>query len=215
MTSIASKRNLGVVLATLLSLGFAAPALSGTSSDSASEQPAKSEQDMSAMQKLQAKRQEIRQVTGKLRQIQREATQANPDLQAEQKDFRDLVVDTMSTDDYDPSAEIQDIRNLQTELQNGGGDLAQEERQAKTQELNNKKKQFRSKQQAALQDEEVEAARRELDQKMEAAMTKQDPTAGDLIAKLEELQQEYKDILHEAIRQQQQGNNATQGDGQG
>lgn len=214
MTSSTARFNRTVLLAGLLGLGAAGisgPALSESGGDAGAGQSAPAGEAPPAMQKLQAKRQEIQQLTQRLRKIQKNATQANPDLKAVQKEYRDLVVNAMSSGDYDPNAEVERIRALQSELQSSGGDLADDERQAKSQELQQKKQQFRRKQQEAMQDEAVQTARLELDEKMKSAMKEQNPNAGEILAQLNQLQQEYKSLLQKAIQQQQGGNASGQG----
>jgi len=188
--------------------GFTGPA----AAESSGGQSAPSSQAPSVMQQLRAKQQKMQQLLGELRQIQKKVTQANPELAAQQDDYRDLVINTMSDKDFDPEAEIQDMRSLQAELR-GGDQLGQEERQSKMQELQQKKQQFRSKQRQAMQDEDVQTAREELDQNMQAAMKEQNPKAEELIAQLNRLQEEYQSLLQKVMQQQQQGGaGSTQGD---
>lgn len=218
MISFASNLNRAALLAGLLGLsaaGFNAPAMSdsdGSGSVASGSGAASSGQTPPpALEELQAKRQKINALTQQVRKIQRNAAQANPELITEQGNYRDLVVSAMKTDSYDPEAEVERIRALQTELQTSGDDLAQDQRQAKAQELQQKKQQFRQKQQAAMQNEGVRAARRELGKKMEAAMKKQNPEATQIIARLEALQSEYRTLLQKVI-QQQQGGGSPEGD---
>lgn len=211
MTSSAAPRYRILLPAALLALGaagFAAPALSESSG--ATDPSASGGETPAALQELQAKRREIRQLTQELRRIEENATRSNPDLQADRKAYRDLVVDAMTSDGYDPEVEVKRIRSLQEELQSGSGDLARDERQAKTQELKQKKQRFRRKQQQAMQSEDVRTARRELGEKMEAAMKEQNPRAGEILAQLDELQDEYRDLLQQTI-EQQGGGDAPQG----
>lgn len=180
--------------------GFTGPA----AAQSTDQQSAPSSEAPAVMQELRAKQQEMRQLMGELRQIQQQATQSNPELAAQQEDYRDLVMNTMSDQNFDPEAELQNMRSLQAELR-GNDQLGEEERQAKMQELQQKKQQFRSKQQEAMQTEDVQTAREQLDQDMRDAMKEQSPKAADLIARLDELQKEYQNLLQKAMQQQQQG----------
>jgi hypothetical protein len=219
MISIATKLNRAAVLAGLLGLGaagFNAPVLSdsdtaGNAAATGSESAPSGETPPPALQELKAKREEISALTQQVRQIQRNAAKANPELMAEQENYRDLVVSAMETDNYDPEAAVDQIRALQSELQSSGGDLSSEQRRAKTQELQKRKQAFRKKQQAAMQDEDVRTARRELGKKMEAAMKEQNPEAEQIIARLETLQSEYRALLQKVIKQQQ-GGSAPEGD---
>lgn len=203
------KRNLEAVFnrSTLLAgmLGMSIAGFAGIAvAQSSGEQAAPSSEAPAAIQELQATQQEMQQLMNQLRQIQQEATAANPELATKQEAYRDLVIDTMSNENFDPEAEIENMRSLQAELQ-GGDQLDDAERQAKMQELEQKSQQFRARQQQAMETEDVAEARTELDDKMKAAMKEQDPEAAELIAQLEQLQQEYQKLVQDAMQQQQQG----------
>lgn len=196
--------NRHVLLAGILGMSIAGAA--GTVVAQSSEgQAAPSSEAPAAMQELQAKQQQIQQLMNELRGIQQAATEANPELAEEQKEYRDLVMATMAEQNFDPRAAMEDLQSLQAELQGGGDQLGEEERQAKMQELEQKSQEFRNQQQKAMQAEEVTAARDELDQKMRAAMKEQDPEAAEMMAELTALQKEYQSLLQEAMQQQQQG----------
>lgn len=199
-----AKSNRAALLAGVLGAsiaGFTGPA----SAQSDSGQSAPSSEAPAAMQELKAKQQEIQKLMTELRQIQKKATEANPELAAKRQDYRDLVINTMSDKNFDPEAEIQNMRTLQAELR-GNDQLDQKQRQEKMQQLQQKKQQFRAKQREAMQSEDVQTAREKLDQKMKAAMKEQNPQAADMIAQLNELQKEYQSLLQKAMQQQQQGN---------
>lgn len=195
--------NRHVLLAGILGMSIAG-ATGAVGAQSTDGQTAPSSEAPEAMQELQAKQQQIQQLMNELRGIQQAATEANPALAEAQKEYRDLVVATMSEQNFDPQAAMEDLQSLQAELQ-GGDQLGEEERRAKMQELEQKSQEFRSQQQQAMQAEDVTAARDELDQKMRAAMKEQDPEAADLMAELTALQKEYQSLLQEAMQQQQQG----------
>lgn len=207
MTSIHATAT-RTLLAGVLGISMAGFAGIGAA-QSNSGQPAPSDEVPAALQELQAKQQEIQQLSTELRTIQRKATEANPDLETDQENYRDLVIDAMSDENYDPQAEVQSIRTLQSELQ-GDGQLGEDERQTKMQALKQKEQEFRTRQQQAMQAEDVKAARQELDSKMRAAMKEQNPEAGNIISELTELQKEYRTLLRDAM-QQQGGSGAPQG----
>lgn len=195
--------NRAVLMAGLVGMSIAGFTALAAAQSSDSESAPSSSEPPTAMQELRAKQQEIQALMSELRQIQQQATEANPELAAEQEEYRDLVIDTMSDQNFDPEAEMENMRSLQAELQ-GGEQLGEEERQTMIQELEQKSQEFRSKQQQAMQSEEVTSARDELDEKMKAAMNEQNPEAEAMIAQLNELQQEYQSLLQEAMQQQQQ-----------
>lgn len=199
------KRNLEAIFnrSTLLA-GMLGMSIAGSAGIAVAQSSGEQSEAPAAMQELQATQQEMQQLMNRLRQIQQEATAANPELATEQEAYRDLVIDTMSSENFDPEAEIENMRSLQAELQ-GGDQLDEAERQAKMQELEQKSQQFRARQQQAMETEDVAEARTELDDKMKAAMKEQDPEAANLIAQLEQLQQEYQKLVQDAMQQQQQG----------
>ncbi|MDZ7842715.1 MAG: hypothetical protein U5R46_18110 [Gammaproteobacteria bacterium] len=194
-----------VLLAGILGMSIAG-ATGIVSAQSTDGQAAPSSEAPAAMQELQTKQQQIQQLMNELRGIQQAATEANPELAEAQREYRDLVVATMSEQNFDPQAAMEDLQALQAELQGGGEQLGEEERRAKMQELEQKSQEFRSQQQQAMQDEEVMAARDELDQRMRTAMKEEDPEAAEMMAELTALQKEYRSLLQEAMQQQQQGN---------
>jgi len=201
--NLTAKPNRSALLAGVLSATLAG--YTGTvAAQSSDEQSAPSSEAPTTMQKLQSTRQEIQQLMTKLRGIQKKATKSNPDLAAQQKEYRDLVIDTMADTNFDPEAEMQSMRSLQAELR-GSDQLGEKERQEKMQQLQQKKQQFRSKQSEAMQSQDVQDARKALDKEMRAAMKKQNPQASELIAQLDELQKEHQQLLQKAMQQQQQG----------
>lgn len=196
-----AKTSRAALLAGVLGMSIAGFAASAAA-QSTGEQSAPAVEDPEAVQELRAKQQEIRQLMGELRQIQQEATQADPELAAQQEDYQDLVMENMKGENFDPQAEVDEMRSLRAELQSGG-DLAEEERQSKMQELRTKQQQFQQKQQEAMQTEDVRAARQELDEEMTAAMTELNSDVEAMIAQLQQLRQEYQSLLQEAMADQQ------------
>jgi outer membrane murein-binding lipoprotein Lpp len=167
---------------------------------SAAAQSTDGQSETSAIQQLQAMQQEMRQRMDELRSIQEAATRANPELAAEQEAYRDLVIDTMSDQDFDAEAEFEDMRSLQAELESGES-LGEQEREETMRALQKKQERFQARQQEAMQTEEVQVMRADLDQKIKAAMAEQNPDTPQLIDELTELQQEYRVVLEKAMRE--------------
>lgn len=178
--------------------GFAGPTLAQTAGgQSASRVKGRPE----TVQKLKAKLTEIQQLTKQLRRIEQKAAEANPDLRKQQSKFVELVMDTMKDGNFDPKVELERMRRLQAELRSG--QLNQKDRQAKLEELRQRRQRFISKQNKAMRHKAVQDAGAALSRKLKAAMTKQDPKAGDMMARLRQLRVEYRDLLRKAIAQQQ------------
>lgn len=163
-----------------------------------------------AVKKLQAKRSQIRQLRSQLRKIEKQATVANPDLQDKQEKYRDLVIKNMKDDSFDPKAEMKRMHDLQSELQTTKG-LGPQQRQEKIQELQKKKQKFQIKQRQAMQTDEVKTARAALVKDMKSAMQQQDPGFQEKVARLNELEHEYRALLRQVLKNQDGNAETSQG----
>lgn len=206
MFKLEPRPDLTKALAAVLALtitAFAGLAVAGSAgSQAASPADSPSTRDSAALQKLQAKRIQIRTLVKQLQSVQEQATKADPDLQAAQKDYRELMIETMKDESFDPEAEINRMRTLQSELQDGA-QLDEQERQDKMQALRQKEQKFRRRRKQAMQVDEVKVARDELNKKMENAMQEQDPGVQDKLAQLTRLKQEYQQLLRKVLEQRQ------------
>lgn len=206
MFKLDSRLNRTKALAAVLALtitGFAGLAAAGsTGGQTPSSADSPSTGKTAALQKLQAKRIQIQTLVKQLQSIQQKATKADPDLQAAQNDYRELMIETMKDESFDPEAEITRMRTLQSELR-GGAQFDKQERQEKMQALRQKKQQFQRRRKQAMQVDEVKDARTELNKQMESAMQERDPGVQDKLAQLTRLKQEYQQLLREVLKQRQ------------
>lgn len=115
----------------------------------------------------------------RLGKIEQAAAKANPDLQKEQEQFRQLLTKTMEKDGYDAEAGINRLREIQTKL--GNQNLEQKKRQTLMTEFRQKSSELQRAQHKALQNPKVQEARAKLAKHTIAAMTKQDPETPKLI----------------------------------
>jgi uncharacterized protein (DUF3084 family) len=102
------------------------------------------------------------------------------------------------------------MRALQAELQ-GGTDLDTQQRQQKMQTLGQRRREFHQRQQQAMQVDEVKTARDALSEDIKSAMEQQDPRFQDEVAQLNQLRQEYRALLRQALMQRQGDGQTPQG----
>ncbi len=200
---------------TLLLTGVIALSMAGVSGSSLAQtggaQPTPAVQlPKETVQKLKAKQMEIQQLTSQLREVEKKATAADPTLQDKQEKYRDLVMRTMKDEGFDPKAAMERMRALQAELQ-GGTDLDTQQRQQKMQTLGQRRREFHQRQQQAMQVDEVKTAREALSEDIKSAMEEQDPRFQDEVAQLNQLRQEYRALLRQALMQRQGDGQTPQG----
>lgn len=152
------------------------------------------------MQQIQAKRMEIERVNQQLMEIQRAAMEANPELAQQRDDLISLVDTKMGEAGYDTEAGRQRIEKLQSDMQSG--DLSAEEQEANRQALRQEMGSMQQAQGQVMQDEEFQSRREALNENLVEAMEKQSPETEGLIAQLERLQQEYRQLAQQAMQQQ-------------
>lgn len=152
------------------------------------------------MQQIQAKRMEIERVNQQLMEIQRAAMEANPELAQQRDDLISLVDTKMGEAGYNTEAGRQRIEKLQSDMQSG--DLSAEEQEANRQALRQEMGSMQQAQGQVMQDEEFQSRREALNENLVEAMEKQSPETEGLIAQLERLQQEYRQLAQQAMQQQ-------------
>ena len=172
-------------------------------------QGAPQSQQSGPMAQLQAKRQEIQQLNQQLVKIQEATMEANPELAKKRDNLMDLVDTKMQEAGHEPEAHRDELEALQQKL--SSDDLSEEERQSVTQQLRQKQRSLQQAQSQIMQEEEVSKQRESLNEALVDAMKEQNPKAEQLIADLQQAQQEYQSILQQAMQQrQQQGGGAPQ-----
>lgn len=155
------------------------------------------------MQQILAKRAEIQELGQELQQIQQATIEANPEL-ATQRDELVTLMDTKMIDaGHDPSANRDQIEQLQDELQEG--ELSESERKTLRSELQQEIATLQQAQGQVMQDEEVRSKRQSLNEGLVSAMQEQNPQTTELIRELQTARQEYQQLASQLQRQQGSG----------
>lgn len=155
------------------------------------------------MQKIQAKRAEIQNLNQQLMEIQRETIENNPELAEQRDDLISFVDEKMEEAGYDTTAGRERIEELQGEIQ--GGELSAEEEQQRRQELRREMGSMQQAQGQVMEDEEFLSRRKALNEDLVAAMQERNPKTEELIAELEQAQQEYQALAQQAMQQHGMG----------
>ncbi len=153
--------------------------------------------DLSGPQREQIKtfmqtREELLKVQQQLQQIQEKAVEARPALQKKQANFAALVEKEMKKQGHSPEQELAAIQALQNKLQSG--DTPAGQRQDLMQQLQQKASKYQEAQRAALQNEQVRSARKDLMKDIITAMKQEDPKTDDLIQQMEQKQQKLEEL---------------------
>lgn len=125
-------------------------------------------------------REELIKERGKLGKIQAAALKAHPELVTREKGLAALVAKTMKKNGYDSKAKIAELKALRGKLRDKS--TPKDKKQALVAQFQSKLIAYRKAQYKALQDKHVQKERRELGEAVIAAMKKQDPKTGELLA---------------------------------
>jgi uncharacterized coiled-coil DUF342 family protein len=177
----------------------------------AAQQQGESGQPSELLQQVQQKQAEIQQLNQQLAQIQQQTIEANPGLADKRDDLMDTVDEKMVEAGHDPEASRDKIEELQGQLQSG--ELSNQESQSVSQELRQEQTSLRQAQGQAMQNEEVQTRIQSLNEELIAAMREQDPKTDELISQLQTAQQEYQQLMQEAMQKHGGGNPGNPGQG--
>jgi hypothetical protein len=186
----------GIVVSTPLLLGSTFVSAADSAAPSKAE-PSKAAPQMSAKQKeFMDARQEMQRIQQRLGKIEQDALKANPELQKQREDFRQLLLSTMKKNGHDPQKQVDHLRELQTKLKDK--DLEDGKRKELIDEFRSGNRELQQAQREAFQDEDVQKARVKLAQSMVAAMKEQDGDTEQLIRRLKQVQQHLQEIMRSA-----------------
>ncbi|NIR58709.1 MAG: hypothetical protein GWO02_03900 [Gammaproteobacteria bacterium] len=192
--------------AALLALGIALPgaglaeeATGGPDADAKPQgsMPAQSPEMAGQRQQLQQLQQKMGRLQKRLTEIQKQALDSNPELAQEREAFRTLLADKMREQGHDPQASVQRMKDLKGRLNND--EVEGQERRQVVRELRQEGQAMRQAQHQALQDQEVRAARSDLNESVVSAMNEQDPETQELIAEYKKTRQELRQLLQSAM----------------
>lgn len=180
------KQTVTMLLIAIAALGFTSVA---TAQDSAGTATAAQQQARQLMQ-------QYRQKAAKLQQIHAETLKSNPDLQAQQQAFVNMVRDAVQAQGYDIEAGRERVKSMAEKLQSG--ELSDEERKAVMQDFAAERRALGQARAAALQQPEVQEAGKQLQDDTLAAMKAQNPEVEQLIADMKQLREQLRAAMQPA-----------------
>ena len=184
------KMGLAVLLVLLLVPGM----ISAQENENSKGSESVTGMDSAQNQDLANAKNELNNVQKKLRDIQQQAIQKNPQIKKDQKELRELV--QTKIEEYSSGADRQRLKEISKELK--GKDLRSKENRPLIKEFMKIRQKLRQAQQKAMQDKEVQKMQKQVEKKLKVAMNKVDPAAEDLIKKWEELQQKVQQLQFKA-----------------
>lgn len=155
------------------------------------------------MQELKEAHQRSQAIRRKLGEIKSETMEQNPGLVRQQEALQNLVEKKMQAQGYKSEGKLEELRTLQQKLQKNS-DMAPEERQKLLKEFRTKARAMREAQQKAMKSDQVQKARGAFEDKLLAAMQKQNEKVNKLIAELEQTQKQMQALMREVSARRQQ-----------
>ncbi|HKK14575.1 MAG TPA: hypothetical protein VKA14_07940 [Gammaproteobacteria bacterium] len=143
---------------------------------------------------------ELMKARRKLESIREKTVKKHPELQKQQKAFRDLMIAQMKSKGHTPKKDVAEVRKLQQKLRSGKA--SDSDRRALMTKLQKKSQAFLQAQQEALQAPKVKKARKKLHDSLLAAMKQEDPSTEQLLQTMREKRQKLMEIRSSATRQQ-------------
>lgn len=140
--------------------------------------------------------QQYRQKAAKLQRIRAETLNANPELREQHKAFVAMVREAIEDQGYDIEAGRQRVQSMAAKLRSG--DLSEAERKAVIQDFTAERRALGKARAAALQQPEVRAAGRQLQQQTLAAMKAHNPNVDNLIQDMKRLRRQIRAIMQQA-----------------
>jgi len=161
-----------------------------------------------ARKEIQEAQKRVRDLQQQVGEIRESALKSNPELEQQRGDLRDLMKEKMKAEGHKPDEKLSRLKELRTQLQEGD-DLSQQEQQELRGEYQKVMQSFRQAQQKTLKDPEVQKAREQFSQDLQAAMKEEDPQAEELMQELDEARKDFREKIQNRL------GNMKQGQGQG
>lgn len=155
-------------------------------------------------------RMQLQQIQQRLAEVQQQALDENPGLQAQREELEELVMETMEAEGYDPDANMETLESVQGQIQDES--LSDEERQQMLQEAQQAQQQLQEAQQVAMQNEDVVEAQQTFQEDLMSAMRELDSETDQLIEEFQRIRQEMQQNMQRqgGMGGQQGGGNAPQ-----
>lgn len=144
---------------------------------------------------------QINQLGSELQGIQQQAIAANPDLQAQQDAYADLVAAEVKKTGVDGDAIETRLEAIADEV-NANDDLNEEKRQELIEEFQLKRQQLMNAQREVLQSPAVQEAGQALSDNLVKDMTVINEDTPDLLAALNQAQAQYQGIMQQLMQHQ-------------
>lgn len=141
-----------------------------------------------------ALQQRIQTVAGELRETEEQALADNPALAEQRDDYQALLNETIEAEGADPAASIARLQEIRKEAE-GAPDMSDDEKQALAAEFRSTRRELLQARQAAMQDEDVSAAREAYQSKLLEAMEEANPDTPQLLAELQQLQGKLRERI--------------------
>lgn len=152
-----------------------------------------------AQKEFMQTRAQLQQLQKQLGEIQQKVLDENPDLQQQREDFQKLVMTTMKDQGATPQEDVNKLKTLQAELQKE--DLPKDKRQRLIQEFRDTNMALQQAQQQALQNKQVQEARKSLNNALITAMVDADPETEKLLSQVKQARQRLMQIQKEVAGQ--------------
>ncbi|QIT57176.1 hypothetical protein HC341_07840 [Aquisalimonas sp. 2447] len=133
---------------------------------------------------------ELQQIQQRLAEVQQQALEDNPGLEAQRDELEDLVVRKMEEAGYDPDSSMETLENVQGQIQDES--LSDEERQQMLQEAQQAQQDLQEAQQVAMQDDEVVEAQQAFQDDLMDAMRDIEPDTDEMIEDFQRIQEEMQ-----------------------
>lgn len=172
--------------ATILAAALLLPAAGGA------QETVENEQAAEQQNQTQELVQKYRQTVQKLQQIRDEAVTANPELEEQSRAFDKQVQQAMDESDYDVDAGRKKLQEMGSRFQKE--DLSEEKRRELAAAFQAERRQMEQARQQVMQQEDIRAAGRQLQEDILTAMKEQDPETEVLLERLRKLRQQLQAI---------------------
>jgi chromosome segregation ATPase len=158
--------------------------------------PAATPEQNKQMQEIQRVHAEYMELQKHITQIQNDTLQAHPELKTEEESLRNLVLEKMSSSGKSAKEDMNEIIKLEEKLRSG--DTPEDEREALMGEYQKKAIAFRSAQNEAMKNPEVQAAQKKFMENVMTAMKEKDPQVEQLMQQMQEKQQQLSEMMKSA-----------------
>lgn len=133
---------------------------------------------------------ELQQIQQRLAEVQQQALEDNPGLEAQRDELEELVIRKMEEAGYDPDSSMETLENVQGQIQDES--LSDEERQQMLQEAQQAQQDLQEAQQVAMQDDEVVEAQQAFQDDLMNAMRDIEPDTDEMIEDFQRIQEEMQ-----------------------